>query len=125
MTGFDVPKLAGTIEGSSPEAIGSLPCGVNKLDAQRAVRVFNRTEARLCGYGSRPAPGKHFFREMAPCMNNAFFRERIEKALERGRRDIEFTYTGGSGGRNWELTVRVHPASDGGIRIFHQRNADG
>ncbi len=121
---FNTPMLAQAVEGLSAEAIDRLPFGVIGLDRHGAVRVFSKTEARLSGYGARPALGKHFFAEMAPCMDNEFFRGRIEKARAAGTLDIEFTHVGDFSDRSRELTVRVQSARDGGVWIFHQRDAD-
>ncbi len=118
---FDTPKLAEAIEALSADEIDQLPFGVIGLDPQGVVRVYNKTEAKLSGYGTKPSQGKVFFTDMAPCMDNGYFKGRIEKARAAGTLDITFTFVGDFSDRNRELTVRVQSARDGGIWIFHHR----
>lgn len=120
---FDTPRLAAAIEALTAEQIDQLPCGVIGLDAAGVVRVYNATEARLSGYGSRQACGRRFFVDVAPCMDNAYFKGCIEHALRAGALDITFSFVGDFADRNRELTVRVQSAHDGGAWIFHRREA--
>ena len=93
------------------------------LDSNDQVRVYNATEARLSGYGSsRPSHGRSFFVDVAPCMNNSYFKGLIDKARAAGTLDIRFTFVGDFADRNRELTVRAQSARDGGIWIFHRRS---
>ena len=120
---FDTPNLAEKVEVLTQEEIDRLPFGVIGLDSQGTVRVFNKTEAELSGYGSRPSHGTTFFVDVAPCMNNGYFKGRIEKARAAGKLDISFTFVGDFSDRNRELSVRVQGAKDGGTWIFVQRAA--
>jgi photoactive yellow protein len=120
---FGTHNLAERVEVLSEEELDRLPFGVIGLDPQGAVRVYNKTEAELSGYGSRPSVGKSFFVDMAPCMDNGYFKGRIDKARAAGKLDISFTFVGDFSDRNRELTVRVQAAKDGGIWIFHNRVA--
>ncbi len=120
---FDSPRLAREIEALSPALIADLPFGVIGLDADGVVRVYNETEARLSGYKGRPALGRLFFTDVAPCMNNGYFKGRIDRAARAGTLDIRFTFTGDFSDRKRELDVRVQTARDGGTWIFHRRAA--
>ena len=120
---FETPKLAEAIEQLQPDEIDRLPFGVIGLDANDQVRVYSATEARLSGYGGRPTHGKAFFLDVAPCMNNSYFKGLVDTARAAGTLDIRFTFVGDFSDRSRELTVRVQSAKDGGIWIFHQRSA--
>jgi photoactive yellow protein len=120
---FDTPNLATQIEALTQAEIDLLPFGVIGLDTQGVVQTFNKAEASLSGYGSRPTHGKTFFTDIAPCMNNGYFKGRIEKARAAGKLDISFSFTGDFNDVDRELTVRVQSAKDGGIWIFIRRDA--
>src|SRR5271166_27482 len=111
---FDLPNLAEAIEALTPEQIDQLPFGVIGLDTQGAVRLYSKTEAEQSGFGSRPAHGKIYFEDVAPCMNNGYFKGRIDKARAAGKLDICCTFTGDFIDRDRDLTVRVQSAKDGG-----------
>jgi photoactive yellow protein len=119
---FTAPKLAAAIAMLSPEQINSLPFGVIALDQEGLVRFFSKTEATLSGYRSRPAFGRMFFTDVAPCMDNGTFKGRIDKARQAGPIDICFSFIGDFNDPERELTVRVQSAKDGGIWIFIQRS---
>ncbi len=118
---FDTPKLAEAVEALSGEQLDLLPFGVTGLDKNNIVRVFNKAEAELSGYGERASLGRLFFTDVAPCMNNGYFKGRIEKALREGTLDIRFTFLGDFSDSDRELTVRAQSASDGGCWIFIKR----
>jgi photoactive yellow protein len=120
---FDTPTIAKAVEALSPDEINRLPYGVIGLDPQGVVQVFNSAEAQLSGYGNRPSHGKAFFTDVAPCMNNAYFKGLIDKARAAGSLDIRFSFIGDFADHNRELSVRVQSATDGGTWIFHQRPA--
>ena len=120
---FDTPKLAEAIEAMPPDEVDQLPFGVIGLDPQGVVRVYNKTEAQLSGRKSRPTHGKDFFVDIAPCMDNGYFKGRVDKARASGTLDIRFTFIGDFSDRSRELTVRVQAAKDGGTWIFHKRAA--
>ena len=118
---FDTPRLADAIEELSADEINQLPFGVIGLDQDGRVRAYSKTEATLSGFGNRPILGKSFFTDVAPCMDNGYFKGKIDKARAAGRLDIRFSFIGDFSDRNRELTVRVQSAKDGGIWIFHKR----
>lgn len=118
---YEAPRLAEAIEQLTPDQIDQLPFGVIGLDLAGVVRVYSRTEAQLSGRGTRPTTGKAFFTDIAPCMNNPYFKGLIDKARAAGTLDIQFSFVGDFSDRNRELTVRVQSAKDGGTWIFHKR----
>ncbi len=118
---FDTTKLAEAIESLTSEEVDQLPFGVIGLDAEGAVRVFNKAEAQQSGYGARPAFGKLFFIDVAPCMNNGYFKGRIDKARALGALNVTFSFIGDFSDPNRGLTVRVQSAKDGGTWIAIER----
>ncbi|UEM03901.1 PAS domain-containing protein [Skermanella rosea] len=119
---FDMPDLAGVVERLPPSEVDALPFGAIRLDANGEVAFYSAAEARLSGYGARPALGRPFFSDMAPCMDNEAFRGRIESARAAGKFDLEFGWIGDFADRSRELQVRIQPASDGGCWIFIRRD---
>lgn len=118
---FDEPQLARAVEQLSAAAIDALPYGAIRLDRAGQIVFYSAAEARLSGYGSRPALGRHFFTEVAPCLAHPGFRGRIEKAQAAGTLDIEFGYVGDFDDASKDVCFRIQSASDGGIWIFTQR----
>lgn len=119
---FDMPDLAGAVERLPPSEVDALPFGAIRLDAKDEVSFYNAAEGRLSGYGTRPALGRPFFSDIAPCMDNEAFRGRIERARAAGKFDLEFGWVGDFADRSRELQVRIQPASDGGCWIFIRRD---
>jgi photoactive yellow protein len=120
---FETSNLAAAVESLSPEEIDRLPFGVVGLNADGSTRVYNKTEAQLSGYKDRPAHGRLFFVDVAPCMNNDYFKGRIDRALKAGTLDISFSFVGDFSDRDRELFIRAQSASDGGCWIFVHRAA--
>lgn len=118
---FDDLELARSVEALSAAAIDTLPFGVIRLDASGKVVLFSATEARLSGYGDRPAIGLSFFTEVAPCLSGPEYKGRIDAAITSGRVDIEMGCAGDFKDPDGEYRVRILSASDGGLWIFHQR----
>jgi len=122
---FDTPNLAEAVERLPPEAVDALPYGAIRLDAAGVVTFYSTTERRLSGL-RREAIGRDFFAEIAPCMDNAEFRGRIERARQAGTLDVAFGYVSDmpSGATDVELHVRVQPAAAGGFWIFLLREGE-
>ncbi|MGY2048486.1 PAS domain-containing protein [Methylobacterium sp. JK268] len=118
---FDRPDLARAVEGLGPDGIDALPFGVIRLDRQGIVCLYNATERAQSGSGAHPRLGRHFFSEVAPCMDDDRFRGRIERARAAGTLDLEFTHVGDFSDRERELTVRIQSSHDGGVWIFLRR----
>jgi photoactive yellow protein len=119
---FDRPDLARAMEDLTLEEIDDLPFGVILVDAEGHVVLLSRTEAELSGFGKRPAIGKIFFSDIAPCMGVDEFQGRIQRARAHGHLDLEFGWVGDFSDRNRQLKVRVQSAAHGGIWVFINRN---
>jgi photoactive yellow protein len=119
---FESPNIAREVEKLSSAELDSLAFGVIGLDANDVVRVFNQAEQVNSGFGHRTTLGKLFFVDIAPCMDNGYFKGRIDRARKTGALDISFTFVGDFEDRDRELAVRVQATSDGGVWIFHKRN---
>ena len=111
---FESPNLAREVEKLSSAELDSLAFGVIGLDANDVVRVFNQAEQVNSGFGHRTTLGKLFFVDIAPCMDNGYFKGRIDRARKTGALDISFTFVGDFEDRDRELAVRVQTTSDGG-----------
>jgi photoactive yellow protein len=121
---FNTPRLAAAVDALPSHDVDLLPFGAIKLDIHGVVRFYNSTEAKLSGRGVMPTLGKLFFIDVAPCLDNAYFKGRIEKAMIAGTLDLSFSSIGDFADRDRELSVRVQSAQDGGVWIFHQRPAE-
>jgi photoactive yellow protein len=121
MVDFDSPDLVSQVEKLRPEQIDALPYGTIRLDPELRVTFYSQAEAELSGYADRPAIGRIFFSEIAPCMNNADFLGRIETARARGKLDLEFAWIGDFSDPDRELQVRVLSGTDGGVWLFLKR----
>jgi len=120
-THFDDPQVVTVLEALSANEIDQLPFGVIRLSETGEVRVFNRTEALQSGYGDRRALGRHFFSVIAPCMEKAGFRERIEEAARHGAIDLEIGHTGDFDDPARFIRFRVCSARGGGFWLLSQR----
>ena len=117
---FDTQLLAASLETLSAPAIDALPFGVIRLDRDGAVRLYSAGERALSGY-RKPVDGKIFFAEIAPCMDNPYFKGRIDKARAEGRLDIRFSFVGDFSDAERRIDVRVQSAADGGTWICMRR----
>lgn len=123
LPGFDHPQLALVIEALSDEAIDALPFGAIRLGNDGKVEYYSAAERRLSGSGGRERLGIDFFSKIAPCMDNADFRERVERARQSGHLNLEFTHIGDFEDRDRELTVRIQSATTGGYWVFMRRES--
>src|SRR4051794_9771206 len=119
-TDFNEPLLAKAVEQLSPDEVHALLFGAIRLDTEGTVTFYSDAERRLSGY-PKTVVGHKFFTEIAPCMNNASFLGRIERALETGRLDIRFGYVGDFLSKDIEVEVRVQSATNSGCWIFIRR----
>lgn len=122
---FASPRLAEALEALRAEDLDRLPFGAIRLGPDGVVLMFNKTEAEQSGYHDRPVLGRTFFTDVAPCMNNGYFKGRIERAQKAGTLDISFSFLGDFSDRDRELNVRVQTAPGGGTWIFIQRPTIG
>ena len=120
MVDFDEPNLAKAVEALALEAVNALAFGAIRLDAEGNVVFLSEAERRLSGF-RQDALGRKFFTEIAPCMNNPSFKNRIDRALASGKLDLAFGHVGDFGDRMRALDVRVQAAAAGGCWIFLKR----
>ncbi len=118
---FETPNLSEVVAALGPEDLDRLPFGVTMLDDQNIVRILNKNEAEASGFRDRATVGRLFFVDVAPCMNNGYFKGRIDKARREGKLDITFTFVGDFTDSDRELTVRAQSSGNGGTWIFIRR----
>ncbi|NNM99091.1 MAG: PAS domain-containing protein [Candidatus Eremiobacteraeota bacterium] len=89
----DRRALLERIEEMGRDEIDALPVGIITLDLDGTILRYNQTEA---GYSRRHAPaqvGRNFFRDVAPCTQDAGFQGRFEAlAAPGGHGTVEFEY---------------------------------
>ena len=93
---FDDPAMTETLAALDAAAMDALPFGVVGLDGENMVEVYSAHEERYSGLSRDIVMGRHFFVEVAPCMNNFLVAERLgEETL-----DVTLPYV---------LTFRMRP----------------
>jgi photoactive yellow protein len=117
---FHDPDLASIVETLPVAAVHALPYGAIRLDEEGRVAFYSETERQSSGY-NQATISRSFFTEIAPCMNNAQFRGRIDQALAGGTLNITFSFIGDFNDPERELDVRVQSAAGGGCWIFLRR----
>lgn len=115
------PQLRAALEESSTEVLDQLPFGVIRLSPEGKVVYFSRSEAEQSGFRHRSAIGLGFFSELAPCLAEPAFVERVEQARAAAVLDITFEHIGDYDDAERELLVRMLSASDGGVWVCLQR----
>ena len=75
---FDDDALLGTLNVALEADLDALGFGVIGLDPEGIVEVYNTFEATAAGLTRDRVLGKHFFFDVAPCMNNFMVAERLE-----------------------------------------------
>lgn len=121
-TSFEDPQIVASVERLSPAELDTLPFGVIKLDSSGKVSSFSQAEAAQSGYGARPAIGKNFFTDLAPCMGTPEFLSRVAQAHAERTLDVLFEHVGDFEDATRVLRIRVKAASDGGTWILIQRS---
>jgi len=76
---FDDPSMAELLETSSEAELDDLAFGVVGLDREGRVDRYNAHEERSSGLPRAHVMGRHFFFDVAPCMNNYLVAERFEE----------------------------------------------
>ena len=76
---FDDAGLLAALEAAAPETLDALPFGVIGVDQDGTVEIYNAFEAQAAGLSQERVLGKHFFFDVAPCMNNFMVAERLEE----------------------------------------------
>lgn len=60
------------------DRLDGVPFGVIGFTSDAIVTVYNATESKNAGLRPKMVLGKHFFGEVAPCMNNFMVAQRFE-----------------------------------------------
>lgn len=118
---FSDTDLARRVEALTEDEIDCLPFGAVRLDRDGSVTFYSKTERTQSGYQSRPALGRNFFLDIAPCMADNAFRDRIEAACLAGELDVELGWIGDFADPDREMVIRIQSTADGGMWIFLSR----
>lgn len=94
---FDDAAMAETLGAFNEAALDALPFGIVGLDGDNVVEIYNAHEVRSSGLPRERVVGRHFFFDVAPCMNNYLVAERLE---EEAPIDVTLPYV---------LTFRMRP----------------
>lgn len=76
----NVPITA--LEKLDAQGLDALPFGVIGFTSDAIVTTYNATESRNTGLSPQRVLGKHFFEEVAPCMNNFMVAQRFDDMVE-------------------------------------------
>ncbi|MEF3067524.1 PAS domain-containing protein [Pandoraea apista] len=76
----NVPITA--LEKLDAQGLDALPFGVIGFTSDAIVTTYNATESRNAGLSPQRVLGKHFFEEVAPCMNNFMVAQRFDDMVE-------------------------------------------
>lgn len=120
---FDAPDLAGEVERLSQYDLDNLPFGIILVDGEGTVLFYSETEQRQSGFADRPL-GRNLF-DMSCCFGSDDFRDRIRRAQDEGKVDLEFGWPCDFGGAPRELRIRVQSAQRGGLWLFVERDQAG
>ncbi len=77
---FDDVSVVEMLSTMDEAALDGLPFGVVGLDGENMVQLYNAHEERYSGLPRGIVVGRHFFSDVAPCMNNYMVAERLEEA---------------------------------------------
>lgn len=75
---FDDADMLGQLDSATAAALDTLPFGVVGLDRTGRVEIYSEHEAAASGLTRHRVLGRHFFFDIAPCMNNFMVAERFE-----------------------------------------------
>lgn len=93
---FDDVPIIESLSTMGADELDELPFGAVGLDSQNTVEFYNKHEERYSGLPRDVVVGRHFFFDVAPCMNNYMVAERLEET----RLDVTLPYV---------LTFRMRP----------------
>ena len=75
---FDDASILEALNALNEAALNELPFGVIRLNNEGIVEFYSAWEERHSGLSSERTLGRHFFFDVAPCMNNYLVAERFE-----------------------------------------------
>lgn len=76
---FDDAALLEALDAAPADMLDTLPFGVIGLDSSGMVEAYNVYEATAARLTRDRVLGRHFFLDVAPCMNNSMVAERLER----------------------------------------------
>ena len=77
MTTFSQEILYAQLAASSQDELDAISFGVIELDEKLTCTRYNKAESNFSGLRAANVVGRHFFEEVAPCMNNYMVRDRL------------------------------------------------
>jgi photoactive yellow protein len=104
---FGDPDLVAKVDAMGQDELDELPFGVLKLDGQGRIIGYNRLEEQIAGVDYSSYLSRHFFTEIAPCMDNPFFRGRFEDGIAQGNLAMDFEFESDLDPRAEHIRVRM------------------
>lgn len=104
---FGDPDLAAKVEEMTKAERDQLPFGMLKLDRDGRVVGYNKVEEQIAGIDYAQYMSYNFFTEIAPCMDNPFFRGRFEQGIAEGRLAMDFEFESDTDPRAEHIRVRM------------------
>lgn len=77
---FDHVPMTDMLSTMGEAAVDELPFGVVGLGSENMVELYNTHEERYSGLPRGVVVGRHFFSDVAPCMNNYMVAERLAES---------------------------------------------
>jgi photoactive yellow protein len=111
---FGDPELAAKADRMTQEELDRLPFGVLKLDAEGRIVAYNRIEGEIAEVDFAQQINHNFFTEIAPCMDNPFFRGRFEDGINQGGLALDFEFETDMDPRAEHIRVRMLTAGTPG-----------
>lgn len=96
---FGAAALLDWLDSADPQALDAQPFGIIGIDGDSVATHYNRWESEAAGLRPERVIGRHFFDEVAPCMNNYLVAQRFE---DEDGLDVTLPYT---------LTLRMRPTA--------------
>lgn len=75
---FDDANLLKWLENADAENLDGLDFGCVKMNYENIVTEYNNAECEISGYNKINTIGKHFFEQVAPCLNNFMVSEKYK-----------------------------------------------
>jgi photoactive yellow protein len=79
---FHAPDLFDALNAAPAAELEDAPFGVVRMNAAMEVLVYNRTESMLSGLDPTWVRGKHFFSQVAPCIDNHMVAAKFRHAID-------------------------------------------
>jgi photoactive yellow protein len=75
---FDDANLLDWLDNAEAEDLDNLDFGVVRMNYENIVVDYNDAECKISGYNKINTIGKHFFEQIAPCLNNFMVSEKYK-----------------------------------------------